>query len=251
MPAFTERSSAVRKMAHQRLTQMNRPLLASLFALGCMPLAACEVASGPLAPVVVELYTSEGCNSCPPADRWLSSLKGRPDVLALAFHVDYWDRLGWADRFAQPSHTARQYEKQRSSGARFVYTPQVLADGVDWRQWPAALPAQRRSAVDLSLQRTGSTITARVVPRAGAPGRLAGYWAVLEHGHSSRVKAGENAGATLLHDHVVHGYRAVAAWQGGATLSFDVAARAAGSQVVFVVEDAATGRPLQAVALGC
>src|SRR5687768_4877869 len=166
-------------------------LAASLAVLSGRAQAAdptrCEARSGPHAPAVVELYTSEGCNSCPPADRWLSALKGRDDVLALAFHVDYWDRLGWADRFADPAHTARQYDKQRGSGARFVYTPQVLANGADWRQWPRALPPPQGSTVDLHMQRSGETVTVQVTPGRGAPGRLSGYWALVEHGHTSRV----------------------------------------------------------------
>ena len=74
---------------------------------------------------MVELYTSEGCSSCPPADRWLSALKDGPPVVALAFHVDYWDRLGWKDRNASPAYTRRQAAQQRFNGARFSYTPQV------------------------------------------------------------------------------------------------------------------------------
>jgi hypothetical protein len=219
--------------------------------LGCLPMWACEVRSGAVAPVVVELYTSEGCNSCPPADRWLSTLKGRDDVLALAFHVDYWDRLGWADRFADPAHTARQYDKQRGSGARFVYTPQVLANGADWRQWPRALPPPQGSTVDLHIRRSGETVTAQVTPGKGAPGRLSGYWALVEHGHTSRVKAGENAGVTLAHDHVVRAYRPVAPWQGAATLTYGSSSPGPSGQLVFVVEDAVTGRPVQAAALRC
>ncbi|HUG25789.1 DUF1223 domain-containing protein, partial [Piscinibacter sp.] len=85
----------------------------------------CSARSGPAAAPLVELYTSEGCNSCPPADRWLSALKDRPGVVALAFHVDYWDGLGWKDRFASPLHTQRQAQQRAVNGARFSYTPQV------------------------------------------------------------------------------------------------------------------------------
>jgi hypothetical protein len=229
---------------------MNALLPACLVALST-PLGACEVRSGPLAPVVVELYTSEGCNSCPPADRWLSTLKGRTDVLPLAFHVDYWDRLGWVDRFASATHTERQQLKQRGSGARFIYTPQVLANGMDWRRWPSSLPAPRPSQVEVVLSREGRTVHAHVAPRGGAAMELAGYWAVVEHGLVSRVKAGENAGATLHHDHVVRAYRPVPAWRGTQMLTFDAAPEVAGREVVFVVEEAATGRPLQAAALAC
>src|SRR6516225_4364306 len=91
----------------------------------------CRAASGPRAPAVVELYTSEGCSSCPPADRWLSALKDRPDVVPLAFHVDYWDSLGWKDRFAQAQFSQRQNATQHTSGARFAYTPQVILDSRD------------------------------------------------------------------------------------------------------------------------
>src|SRR3954469_3118061 len=82
--------------------------------------SACAARSGAQVPTVVELYTSEGCSSCPPAERWLTGLKDRAGVVALAFHVDYWDSLGWKDRFAQPRFTQRQNASQRTSGARFA-----------------------------------------------------------------------------------------------------------------------------------
>src|SRR5512134_2617035 len=110
---------------------------ASLLAAAQAHAAQCRADSPASTTAVVELYTSEGCNSCPPADRWLSSLKGRADVVALAFHVDYWDRLGWADRFASPAYTQRQAARRMSSGAGFAYTPQVLVNGADWRRWPS------------------------------------------------------------------------------------------------------------------
>jgi len=97
----------------------------------------CSAKSPRHAVPVVELYTSEGCNSCPPADRWLSRLKTDPQTIALAFHVDYWDRLGWKDRFASPAYTQRQAEQQTVNGARFSYTPQVVVDGVDRKDWPS------------------------------------------------------------------------------------------------------------------
>ena len=216
--------------------------------------ATCTAQSGAQPPAVVELNTSEGCSSCPPADRWLSTLKGRTDVIALAFHVNYWDRLGWPDRFATPANTERQHQLARTSGSSYVYTPQVLLNGRDWRSWggvaPARLPA---SMIALALTRDAGAITARIGPGSG---RLAGYWAVLEDGHSSRVHAGENAGGTLQHDHVVTLYKPVDAWEatGAAmerTLSLPHAAGAMPRRVVFVLTDADTQRPLQALALNC
>jgi hypothetical protein len=213
---------------------------------------ACQAQSNAQPLAVVELYTSEGCSSCPPADRWLSALKGRADVLALAFHVNYWDRLGWPDRFANAATTERQHQLQRAGGWPYVYTPQVLLNGRDLRGWQgAALPRPPTSAVSVSMVREGNTVRAVV---SGAPSqRLAGYWAVLENGHASRVKAGENAGETLAHDHVVTLYRPVAAWS-GATQQLSLALPAATSpsrRIAFVVTDAGGATPLQALALSC
>lgn len=230
------------------------PLLAS--AQTPAPPATCRAQSGVVPPTVVELYTSEGCSSCPPADRWLSTLRGRGDVLALAFHVTYWDRLGWPDRFGAAEHTARQYELAQRAGSRQVYTPQVVVDGADWRRWPA-LPAARPTATApaLSLERQGDRVVATVAPAGPAATRLAGYWAVLEDRHVSRVTAGENSGETLRHDHVVRLLQPVAAWAAvsGATPSLTVSRGVAEHprRVAFVVTDAASGRPVQALALAC
>jgi hypothetical protein len=217
--------------------------------------ASCQARSGPGSVSVVELFTSEGCSSCPPADRWLSTLKGRPDVLALAFHVNYWDRLGWPDRFATAEATARQREQARLAGSSQVYTPQVLVGGRDWRQWPQLPASAAAPVVSLKLTRSGDQVNAEITAGPQSPARLAGYWAVLEDGHVSTVRSGENAGSTLRHDHVVRLYRPVPAWaaaQGGAAqLSVSRGDPAFPRRVVFVVTDASGARPLQAVALAC
>jgi hypothetical protein len=222
---------------------------------------ACMAASPRGIAPVIELYTSEGCNSCPPADRWLSKLKADPAVIALAFHVDYWDRLGWKDRFASAAFTARQASQQASNGARFSYTPQVVVDGRDRTDWSSAAPgsgSRPTAPVDVTLAHEGDRFVASVVPGASAPKRLAAYWAVTEQGHVSAVKAGENQGATLHHDFVVRDYEPVHEWtaRSGAaeTLRFKPATPADDAhprQVNLVVVDAATGRPLQALKIGC
>jgi hypothetical protein len=231
--------------------------------------ASCQARSGSQVTPVVELYTSEGCNSCPPADRWLSRLKAESSTVALAFHVDYWDRLGWKDRFASPAHTQRQGLQQASNGARFSYTPQVVVDGADRKDWsrldaPPARPSAAAATVALTLVREGERFSATVQPivqvqKPGAtPTRLAAYWAVTEQNHDTAVQAGENQGVTLRHDFVVREYKPVAAWLVDAalptTLSFrpSVAADPAHPrQINLVVVDAATGRPVQALKLGC
>ena len=216
---------------------------------------ACQAQSGAIAPTVVELYTSEGCSSCPPADRWLSQLKDKPGVLALAFHVNYWDSLGWKDRYATPEATARQYELAHLSAGAGVYTPQVRTGGRDWRNWPTLPAPAADSGIGLTLQREGEAVTAQISATKAGAAKLSGYWAVLEDGHQSQVRAGENAGETLRHDHVVRLYKPVPAWaaaQGSQqTLQVSRGAPEFPRRVVFVVTDAATAKPLQALALGC
>ena len=239
-------------------------LLLGGVGLACAPARAadsCNAVSPRSVAPVVELYTSEGCNSCPPADRWLSKLKADPAVVALAFHVDYWDRLGWKDRFASAAFTERQSSQQASNGARFSYTPQVVVDGRDRTDWPsAAVGGTTRPAapVDVTLAHEGDRFVATVLPAANAPKRLAAYWAVTEQGHVSAVKAGENEGVTLHHDFVVRGYEQVPAWavRSGAaeTLRFTPTTPADPAHprsVNLVVVDAANGRPVQAVKIGC
>lgn len=239
-------------------------------ALGTPPTparaATCEARSGARPPLVVELYTSEGCSSCPPADRWLSSLRGRDDLLPLAFHVNYWDRLGWPDRFASAEATRRQRDWARAMGAPNVYTPQVIAGGADWRRWPALPAAPAGAPMALRLSRDGGVVRAEVgaapPPRDAAAGRVGwvgwvgwvGYWAVVEHGHASRVTAGENRGETLRHDHIVRQLVPVPPWIAGAQ-RFELAPRPPErghpQRIAFVVAEADTLRPVQALALDC
>lgn len=170
--------------------------------------ASCNAASGPTRTSLLELYTSEGCSSCPPADRWLSQLPHDAGVVALAFHVDYWDRLGWKDRFAQAAFSQRQRDRNRLSG--WVYTPQFMLDGTDFRSWyrglPARAPIPARAHLTLSLDTMPGHIDTRTEVRyasaaAGRNARL--YLALTENRLSSSVTAGENARRTLLHDDVV------------------------------------------------
>src|SRR6202049_4018226 len=141
------------------LMRAHLTIVASAAALSCVSLAAhaaCEAKSPDHLMALIELYTSEGCDSCPPADKWLSSLFGadneRPAVtgaVPIAFHVDYWDRLGWKDRFASAKYTDRQYEQMRRQRATFVFTPQVMLQGRDFGQWRAAAdPAESIAAVN-------------------------------------------------------------------------------------------------------
>lgn len=218
--------------------------------------APCEVNSGAQPPAVVELYTSQGCSSCPPADRWLSTLKDRPGVVALGFHVNYWNHLGWADPFATAQTTQRQYQIRDAIGARFVYTPQVVLNGVDHRAWHGlradqlpgpSVPTPPR----LRITQEGRQVTAKIDAVTG-PGRWAGYWAVLQDDQRSTVNRGENAGETLHNDHVVRHYQPVPPWASNqAMLQSLTLSAGTGQRVVFVVTQANGLTPVQAAVLRC
>lgn len=185
------------------------------------PAASCNglqrIASGPSTVGIAELYTSEGCDSCPPADKWFSRLNARKDgVVPLAFHVDYWDYIGWKDRFAQAAFSERQRDSVRRQGGRTSYTPQVMLNGQDQRIWsdqsrfssslkdiaarvPRANLALEFTLVTTQLDTTLSVALPQVLDRTDA----AAFLAITESNLSNRVTAGENRGSTLKHDHVV------------------------------------------------
>ena len=230
--------------------------------------AACAAKSGPQTTALVELYTSEGCSSCPPADRWLTSTfranAQAAGAIPLAFHVDYWDRLGWKDRFATAAYTERQYAAMRANQTRFVYTPQVLVQGRDFPQWragTAALAAAHarpaRAEITLTaLPQHGAVAVKAAVRVADAADRngAALYVALVDSGLASDVKAGENSGVRLVHDHVVRAFRGGptvdAAGAGAAEMVIPLPAEAGqDAMLVAFVQNPATGDVLQAVAL--
>lgn len=175
-------------------------------------------------PVVVELFTSEGCNSCPPADEFLAELARRPDVLALAFHVDYWDYLGWPDRFASPAYTGRQRAYAKALASPMVYTPQAVVDGA------AHVVGSDRAALDRLIDETaasdqslsiGLAWTANgdlevTLPDADYDGTATVWFVRYDDEGVSVVTDGENAGRTLHHVNIVRELKAVAMWNGKA-----------------------------------
>ena len=235
---------------------------------------ACHATSEAQTRPLLELYTSEGCDSCPPADRWFSSRFDASDehhpALALAFHVDYWDRLGWVDRFANAAYTERQYEAMRANGASFVYTPQVLVQGhalADWRGGAAAAidaasHAPARATITLDATPGAHEVVVRADARVLDAVRMRDaqlFVAYADSGLVSDVKAGENRGVRLEHDHVVRALRLAGAadgdghWQASVTLPKPAEAGKHPMLVAFV-QRAASGDILQSVALsldGC
>jgi hypothetical protein len=225
----------------------------------------CTAKSGTGTAALVELYTSEGCDSCPPADRWLSGLPaagfGTGRVVPLALHVDYWDYIGWKDPFAHPLFAARQREIAAVGGTRVVYTPQVVLAGKDYRGWPARSRfAEAVAAINATQARAGIELMTgadeiRVqanVPRPEDREDAALFVAMYENGLSNRVTAGENRGATLQHDYVVRQWWGPLALDatGAASIARPVSAqRIASGGVAAFVQSRRTGEVLQALAL--
>jgi hypothetical protein len=254
------------------------PVLAVSAALLCAPAIAaaaqCSAASGERRVPLLELYTSEGCDSCPPADRWLSGLPARgygsDRVVALAFHVDYWNYLGWTDPFAQQRFTERQRHVAARNQSRVVYTPQFTLNGRDFRRGAlrddfgeriAVFHRQQpKAALQLALAVAADSVavsgTATVADAAEWP--LAHAWlALYENKLSTEVKAGENRGKRLAHDFVVRdiaGPLPVDA-QGKVLLAHRFAVDARWKRrdlsVAAFVQNARTGDVLQALALHC
>jgi hypothetical protein len=170
------------------------------------PSWALEFSSGETKTTVVELYTSEGCSSCPPADNWLSSLKSDPrlfkTLLPLAFHVDYWDQLGWPDPYASPAFSQRQRELVRQDLLSQVYTPGIVVNSQEWRDWFSGQRQlddrqTRPGRLQAELQQDQLTVS------FDSDAALTLHVAVLGMGLQTDVQAGENRGRQLTHDFVV------------------------------------------------
>jgi hypothetical protein len=211
--------------------------------------------SGPQRTHLIELYSSEGCSSCPPADAWVSSLKASPrlwkDFVPTVFHVTYWDYLGWKDPLADQTFSARQRAYAASWQSGSVYTPGLVLDGAEWRGWGSEPPASDADVGTLEARVSGDRVAVRFSAPVGS-GPYDVYAARLGFGISSRVANGENAGRTLRHDFVVGGLtraslkEASGAWTGELALPAAPGVRVekTGLAVWAVAQD---GRPVQAV----
>jgi hypothetical protein len=227
--------------------------------------AGCDVRSGPRTAALVELYTSEGCSSCPPADRQLSRLRQALDpaaeVVPLALHVGYWDYIGWKDSYAQGVFDERQRWLVRANQQKTVYTPQFFVNGMELRPWQATLKDQvrqlnlRPAAADIRIQVRPTAdgalaLSADATSRDGAPATL--YLALAESGLATKVTRGENGGATLAHDHVVREWITPIPLAGGTAkverrLALPAAWNRAQLEVIAFVQDNRSGRVLQAL----
>lgn len=205
------------------LERFGRGVLAAILLSACGVTTAtqCGAKSAAQRVPLFELYTSEGCNSCPPTDRWFSALQTRgltpQRVVALAFHVDYWNYLGWTDPFSRPEYSARQRAASLRNKARFVYTPQLLLDGRDYRRGifrddvadrinairrenaGAMIVLDQVAEADETLEVRMAVAITDAAQRQGARA----YVALYENNLANQISAGENRGKRLEHDFVV------------------------------------------------
>lgn len=211
--------------------------------------------SGPDRVALVELFTSQGCNSCPPAERWLGELQRDPrlwrELVPVAFHVDYWDRLGWRDEFARAEYSQRQRQYRREGRVGSVYTPGFVVDGREWQGWfrRGPLPERAVPAGRLRLSVRGQAVEARFDPVAGGDGVLQLHLALLGVGIESQIGAGENRGKRLSQDFTVLGHRAVPSREGRWRSDLPRYAAPAGARLALAawVSRAGDQAPLQAL----
>jgi hypothetical protein len=217
-----------------RLALRRRQIIAAAIAAGIAP--AARAGGGP---VMLELFTSQGCSSCPPADALLGQLAQRPDVIALAWHVDYWDRLGWRDPYASREATGRQraYARQLNSA---VFTPALVVNGVkfvvgsDHAAVETAITAAAALPVPVTLSRAED---GTVVEIGAAPGLMRVLRAVYDPEHATDVSAGENDGARLHEYRIVREVEILGEWDGSAH-RFAVKAPGPGQGQVILVQSA-------------
>lgn len=206
-------------------------------------IAAAGYAAAETRPVVVELFTSQGCSSCPPADAFLRELSQRDDVIALALHVDYWDYIGWKDIFAQPAFTARQKAYAKSGGRRSVYTPQMIVGGQDHvigtHEQDAAELIQKHAAVETGVnlrvtRDSGGQFTIRAEAQPGVTGPIIVQLVRYEPLHTVEITRGENKGRTVDYSNVVTEWSVVGEWAVSEPLLLTVQPETQGSAVVIL-----------------
>jgi hypothetical protein len=237
-----------------------RSRILPLAAVVAFAVAPTGVAAGD-AKTVVELFTSQGCSSCPPADAYLGELAGRDDLIALSFHVDYWNYIGWNDPFSSRQWSIRQRAYGDTLKRRYVYTPQMVVDGAaesvgSERERVEALIAdalgRRKIEVEISHP-TRDNIRVRVPADSGYSGPAATVWlAFYDHTRDTAIAAGENNGVTLTNTNIVRSMARIGDWRGSA-MEWTLPVEAVGGQgrdgCAIIVQTGGNGRIIGAVAM--
>lgn len=227
------------------------PLIAATFMGLSTPLVAEQ------RPVVVELYTSQGCSSCPPADAILGELSGRDDVIAIALHVDYWDYIGWKDEFGNPAHAQRQRAYAAAADRQSIYTPEMVVNGVT--DIVGAKPMKVSEAImkysmapqrmTLDAARSGDTVQINgSVPTDGATPMQVHVLRVYDK-KQSKITRGENRGKTIQYTHIAHDWQMVGNWDGKSPLAMSVSGITGDDPVVVLVQEAGAGPIVSAARL--
>lgn len=219
-------------------------LFAAVFGLAA-PLQAEE------RPVVVELFTSQGCSSCPPADALLHELAKRDDVIALSLHVDYWDYIGWKDQFADPAHAERQRAYAQTGGRRMIYTPQMIVNGQDsvvgvkpMKLNDLIRAHQKQPAVaTLKIEAVSDgEYRVQVSPTGtGSAARADVHFVRYAEMRSADIKRGENAGRKIDYAHVVEDWQQVGQWDGSSDREFTIQMTGENPGVI-LIQTQSTGR---------
>ncbi len=205
--------------------------------------------------VLIELFTSQGCNSCPPADALLAELAVRDDVLPLALHVDYWDYIGWKDKFARPEHTARQKAYAHVAGASTIYTPQMVVGGTDhvvgYKPMRVAdyMKAHEATLADVEVRAeiVDGKMRIKCLVKDGTtlPTKINVDIVRFNPSETVDIKHGENAGETIAYTNIVTDWERVATWDGRETLELDTA-MAGDGPMALILQEPGPGRVLAA-----
>lgn len=227
-----------------------------LLSATCLALAALSPSQSPAEsklPVVVELFTSQGCSACPPADAMMAELARMDGVIALSLHVDYWDYIGWPDSFASSHNTARQEAYAKAAGERMVYTPQIIVNGEDRMVGGDAMAVMERlhahadatTPVDLSVTRDGARLRIEA-PRQPLPRPLEVHLVRYVPEDEVVITGGENAGLTMSYSNIVTAWERVGSWSGAEPLSLGVTVEGP-EPVVVLLQEPGPGRIRAAV----
>lgn len=196
-------------------------------------------------PVVVELYTSQGCSSCPPADAILTELAKRDDVIALALHVDYWDYLGWKDNFGDANFSRRQRAYAAAAGQHTVYTPQMVVQGISYAvgnqendvRRAIAMHRDDPSPVDLQITRQGNRLAISATALKGGNGRMVIQLVRYVPQQVVKIRGGENAGREIVYSNIVTHWAPITRWNGEGVLTTTIALTGSDRAVVLVQRD--------------
>ena len=220
-----------------------RQLISATCGLWLLLSASAFAQSQPV--VVVELYTSQGCSSCPPADDFLAMLAMDPSIMPLALHVDYWDYIGWADKFADPSYTERQKSYAYQAGTRSIYTPQMIIGGLDRvegykREETGTFIRKHLAAakdIGLTVERKGNTLTIRADALAGRGGATTIELVRYIPSETVNIERGENAGRSIVYYNIVKSWQTIGNWSGAEPLAIQANVKGDDPLVVIVQQE--------------